>query len=544
MSIRSIRRYELHEVAGVGGFATVYRATDPRLDAQVAVKVLAENWSHDPEVRSRFRNEAVLLRRVQAEGLVPGMVEVFDIDESDDGRPFIVMGWADRGTLLERTNGEAWTPHDVVPVVNNLADTLVALHRANVVHRDLKPSNLLLRTDRHAPTSTSGLVQSGERLLVGDLGLAKDLDSDVSGISLVGGTESYMAPEQTNPNLPVDHRTDVFGASAVVRRLLTGGGDSSLLPDSIRAVLARGTAVNPDDRQQSIDEWRHEVLQAFGPTAPSPRPAPAPAADQPAAPQPPTAIPTPSVAAGASTTPVADAVEKPVAPAPATPEPARVQAAEPPSNLAASTTSPSSATGAAQTMPVDADTKTKNKRSMLRPVFALLVLIAALGIGTAVTVLRDDPPEIIGPRTIEVGETVRFRSAAPASASVSWTDWNGTLFVGQDLEVTPVLPGSLTFTLRVDGVSNVHTVPVTESTRGPRIVGPTEVPLGITAVFTANVRDDDAAFRWVTADGLEQQGGDTFELTPSELGPTTLSLIALGNDGRERGTQLAIEIVR
>ena len=99
-------RYEVIEAIGAGGFATVYRANDPNLDTTVAVKVLAENRAFDPEIWRRFRNEAVLLRRVQSEGNVPGIVEVFDIDETEDGRPFFVMGYADGGTLADRAGGE------------------------------------------------------------------------------------------------------------------------------------------------------------------------------------------------------------------------------------------------------------------------------------------------------------------------------------------------------------------------------------------------------------------------------------------------------
>lgn len=72
-------RYELHEVLGAGAFATVYRGVDPRLDAPVAVKLLADNWSQDVDVRRRFRAEAVLLRKVQAEAEVPVLIDVFDI---------------------------------------------------------------------------------------------------------------------------------------------------------------------------------------------------------------------------------------------------------------------------------------------------------------------------------------------------------------------------------------------------------------------------------------------------------------------------------
>ncbi len=129
-------RYELGDVLGTGGFATVYRATDPSLQAAVAVKVLADNWSRDPDARRRFRAEAVLLRRAQSAGSVRGLVEVYDIDEDDGGQPYFVMAYADRGTLANRARGGRWTGADVVAVIDALAETVGALHENDIVHRD------------------------------------------------------------------------------------------------------------------------------------------------------------------------------------------------------------------------------------------------------------------------------------------------------------------------------------------------------------------------------------------------------------------------
>jgi len=213
--IRRLGRYELHDVLGTGGFATVYRATDPSLEAVVAVKVLADNWSRDPEVRRRFRAEAVLLRRVQAGGSIQGLVEVHDIDEDDSGQPYFVMGYADRGTLATRSGGRPWPAANVVPVIDALSETVGALHDSGIVHRDLKPTNLLLRSDGRANTGGPGtLVARDERLLVGDLGLAKDLLRQATSISFGGGTHHYLASEQLDPQAPVDHRADVRAATA------------------------------------------------------------------------------------------------------------------------------------------------------------------------------------------------------------------------------------------------------------------------------------------------------------------------------------------
>lgn len=267
-------RYELHEVLGTGAFATVYRATDPRLDAPVAIKILADNWSQDLDIRRRFRSEAVLLRRVQSEATVPGIVQVFDIDESEDGRPFIVISYADLGTLGDRSRGQVWSSADVAPVIDSVAHTVGALHRAGVVHRDLKPSNLLLRTD-HGASGAGALVKDGERLLVGDLGMAKDSLAATTALSFAGGSIRYMAPEQRDVSASVSPSADVHAASVLVAELLTGPAalplpgmelegklPSSLDPD-LWAVLNRGVSTNPNRRQTSMSEWRSELLAAF-----------------------------------------------------------------------------------------------------------------------------------------------------------------------------------------------------------------------------------------------------------------------------------------
>jgi serine/threonine protein kinase len=258
---RCLGRYELHEVLGTGGFATVYRATDPSLEAVVAVKVLADNWSRDPEVRRRFRAEAVLLRRVQAGGSISGLVEVHDIDEDGAGRPYFVMGYADRGALADRARARRWSGADVVPVIDALAATVGALHDNDIVHRDLKPSNILLRRDGRTGTGGPGeLIAHDERLLVADLGLAKDLQLDATSLSFAGGTRHYLAPEQLDPRARVDHRADVHAATAVLSTLLTGSPDPTegsppqpAVGRALHRALVRGLASDPGRRSSRWD---------------------------------------------------------------------------------------------------------------------------------------------------------------------------------------------------------------------------------------------------------------------------------------------------
>ncbi|MGC4937377.1 serine/threonine-protein kinase [Kribbella sp. DT2] len=190
---------------GSGGFATVWLAHDEQLDAEVAVKVLAENWAHDDAVRRRFLEEGRFLRRVESEHVV----QVHDVGELEDGRPFLVLTYADRGTLADRLKKDPLAPADAVGVVVQVGRGLQALHRRGLLHRDVKPANVLFRS-----------TDEGERAVLSDLGLGKSLD-EVSRITMPGGTPSYVAPEQAMGER-LDERADQYSLGAVAYAALTG----------------------------------------------------------------------------------------------------------------------------------------------------------------------------------------------------------------------------------------------------------------------------------------------------------------------------------
>ena len=93
-----IGRYKVVRLLGSGGFASVWLGTDDTLDDPVAIKVLAENWAHVPDVRNRFLQEARLLRQADSDRVV----RMYDVGELADGRPYFVMSYADRGTVADR----------------------------------------------------------------------------------------------------------------------------------------------------------------------------------------------------------------------------------------------------------------------------------------------------------------------------------------------------------------------------------------------------------------------------------------------------------
>jgi serine/threonine protein kinase len=208
--MRQIGRYRVHHVLGSGAFATVWKGHDPELDVAVAIKVLADNWSVDADMRERFTAEARLLRRIES----PRVVKVHDVGvhpAGDDGypdRPYFVMDFIEGGTLADWVG--RLPPDDAVVLAREAAYAVQVLHDFGVVHRDLKPSNLLV----DSRTTPPGVV-------VADLGSAKLL-ADASGFTVTMGTPAYMAPEQAGQVSGFDGRADVYALGVIGYELLSG----------------------------------------------------------------------------------------------------------------------------------------------------------------------------------------------------------------------------------------------------------------------------------------------------------------------------------
>jgi eukaryotic-like serine/threonine-protein kinase len=240
-----IGRYRLGPRLGSGGFSVVWLAHDESLDTQIAIKIMAENWADRMDLRDRFLTEARMLRRAASGRLV----QVFDIGELPDGRPYFVMEYADRGTLADRAAAGGVTLVQALRLTAEVARGVAELHRAGIVHRDIKPSNVLI-------TSTP---DGGERLLVADLGVAKSL-AQASGLTMSVGSAGYMAPEQAEPSTGVDIRADVYSLGALGYHLITGdepgppgrviSPDRSPpdLPPDVRRVLVRALEPERDRR--------------------------------------------------------------------------------------------------------------------------------------------------------------------------------------------------------------------------------------------------------------------------------------------------------
>ena len=208
---RLLDRYELVEVLGTGAFATVWRAHDPVLRADVAIKVLADNWCRDIEMRSRFLAEARNALELTNEHLI----RVHHVAEADDDNqtPYIVMALADAGTLEERNRRRRLlrpNVRDSLRIVRDVALAAAALHQSGLIHRDLKPGNVLFCT------TASG----EERLVLGDFGLARALNN--AALTAVAGTPAYAAPEQAQGLSPLTPQVDLYPLGVMFLELVTG----------------------------------------------------------------------------------------------------------------------------------------------------------------------------------------------------------------------------------------------------------------------------------------------------------------------------------
>ncbi|OIJ28507.1 hypothetical protein UG56_001630 [Nocardioides luteus] len=267
---RILGRYAVQRRIGAGAFATVWMAFDDQLDSPVAVKVLAENWSGDDHVRRRFLDEGRMLRRVES----PHVVTVYDAGELDDGRPYLVMTYADQGTLADRIGTEPMSMAQVFDVVRQVGLGLQTLHDRSVLHRDVKPANVLFRT-----------VDGQVHAMVADLGLGKSLDVS-SRLTLIAGTPTYVAPEQARGE-SLDARADQYSLAAITYLLLTGrppyrhaslaaasdpgplpplSSEHHPVPAAVAAVVTRGLAVDRDQRYPDVKAYVTALADALGET--------------------------------------------------------------------------------------------------------------------------------------------------------------------------------------------------------------------------------------------------------------------------------------
>ena len=227
-------RYRLIRCLGAGSFATVWLGHDDDLDVPVAVKVLADNWANNSDVRNRFLAEARIMRRIHDRRLV----QVYDIGALDDGRPYFVMDYINGGSLNDLRR-QGINPVRTLRLCADACRALDVLHSNDIIHRDVTPGNLLI----------SASPMGNTHVLIADLGVAKSM-VDAVGATMTAGTPSYMAPEQAMGVSPLDRRVDIYSLTAVTYAMLTG--HPPFLVRSIADILARDISQPPEPIAQRL----------------------------------------------------------------------------------------------------------------------------------------------------------------------------------------------------------------------------------------------------------------------------------------------------
>jgi predicted Ser/Thr protein kinase len=262
---------EILGLLGAGGMGAVYKARQPALDRIVALKVLPSHNSEGVNFAERFNREARALARLNH----PNIVAVYEFGDAG-GLHFFIMEFVDGANLRQLEQAGRLAPREALQIIPQICDALQYAHDEGVVHRDIKPENVLV--DRKG------------RVKIADFGLAKILGQEADTLRLtaegqVMGTPHYMAPEQVEKPLSVDHRADIYALGVVFYEMLTGDlplGKFSppsrkyQLDVRLDDVVLRALENDPARRYQQASEVKTQVENIAGTPAPSTTPAPAP----------------------------------------------------------------------------------------------------------------------------------------------------------------------------------------------------------------------------------------------------------------------------
>jgi serine/threonine protein kinase len=263
---QTLGKYQIVELIGKGGMATVYKAYQPGLDRYVAVKVVSAQQIPIPGLKERFIREAKAVAQLSHPNILP----IYDVGLEGD-ISYFVMKYVVGGRTLRDLMGQPMDLPTVSHYIDQAGRALDHAHERGILHRDVKPTNMLLE---------------GDWLLLADFGLAKIAEGDVAltGTGMVMGTPAYVSPEQAESKL-VDHRTDIYSLGIVLYEMVTGqvpykGGMpvgvivkhiteplppprhlKPDLPETVEQIILKAVAKAPADRYDRAGELA-EALRA------------------------------------------------------------------------------------------------------------------------------------------------------------------------------------------------------------------------------------------------------------------------------------------
>lgn len=266
-----LREYIIMEELSGGSFGSIYRAYQPSVEREVAIKVIHPRYANQPEFMRRLETEARFVARLEHPHIVP----LYDYWRDASGA-HLVMRWLRRGSLEKRLEGGPLEIEDTLRLLNQIVAALTETHKQGIVHRDLKPGNILLDDQGN--------------VYLTDFGIAKDLDVDtaLTKPGTIVGSPAYMAPEQLRSEA-VTPQTDIYSLGIILFETLTGrrpfraGSIAALiqqhlneplppvlalrpeLPPAVDWVLGRATAKRPDQRYERVSDLGAALQEAFTP---------------------------------------------------------------------------------------------------------------------------------------------------------------------------------------------------------------------------------------------------------------------------------------
>ena len=272
--------YAVTAKIGEGGMGEVYRARDTKLDRDVALKVLPQAFTDDPDRLARFEREAKVLASLNH----PIIGHIYGLEEAE-GQKALVLELVEGPTLADRIKQGPIPVDEALPIAKQIAEALEAAHEAGVIHRDLKPANIKVKDDGTVKVLDFGLAKALDTASEGDPSQSPTLTAAGTQMGVIMGTAAYMSPEQARGAV-TDHRADIWSFGVVLYEVLSGrplfagstvsdtlasvlkaepdwtslpGGTSA----SIRKLLRRCLAKDRKSRLQHIGDARVEIDEAL-----------------------------------------------------------------------------------------------------------------------------------------------------------------------------------------------------------------------------------------------------------------------------------------
>jgi serine/threonine-protein kinase len=274
---KTLSHYRVVEKIGAGGMGEVYRATDTRLNRDVALKVLPEEFARDADRMARFKREAQVLASLNH----PNIAAIYGLEE-DQGKRALVLELVEGPTLAERIAQGALPLEEALNIARQIAQALEAAHEKGIIHRDLKPANVKVKKDGSVKVLDFGLAKALESpQSEADIANSPTLSLAATQAGVILGTAAYMSPEQARGE-EADRRADIWSFGVVLyemltgQRLFTGRTASDVLaavlraeadwdslpqdtPRSIRQLLRRCLTRDHKQRLQAIGDARIEI---------------------------------------------------------------------------------------------------------------------------------------------------------------------------------------------------------------------------------------------------------------------------------------------